>query len=98
MSKISLDSTIVRSSDQVSTDLGGEAVILGLRSGEYYELKAVGARIWDLIREPITPRDLLNVLVNDYAVERARCEHDLLAVLENLASEGLVDVKHATAS
>lgn len=93
MSKVSLNSTIVRSRDQVSTDLGGEAVILGLQSGEYFELKAVGARIWDEIREPKTAQEILNVLLNDYAVEHERCEHDLLAILEKLADEGLVEVE-----
>ena len=97
MSKISLESRIVRSSDQVSTNLGGEAVILGLRSGEYFELKAVGARIWDEIREPRTVQQILNVLVNDYAVEPDRCKRDLLKVLEALADEGLVEVKDEAA-
>jgi hypothetical protein len=91
MSKISLTSKVVRSSDQVSTDLGGEAVILGLQSGEYFELKAVGARIWDEIREPKTAGEIVDVLVNDYAVERHQCERDLLALLESLAAERLIE-------
>jgi len=81
----------------VSTDLGGEAVILGLQSGEYFELKAVGARIWDEIREPKTANALLNVLLNSYAVEREQCERDLLAVLEKLADEGLVEIEDEAA-
>ena len=81
----------------MSTDLGGEAVILGLQSGEYFELKAVGARIWDEIREPKTANALLNVLLNSYAVEREQCERDLLAVLEKLADEGLVEIEDEAA-
>ena len=44
MSKVLPDSTIVRSSDQVSTDLGKEVFIMGLGSPEYYSLEEVGAR------------------------------------------------------
>jgi len=92
MSKVLLDSTIVRSSDQVSTDLGGEAVILSLQSQEYFGLEDVGARIWDIIQEPKTVQEILNAVLNDYAVEPKRCERDLLAVLQQLADEGLIEV------
>ena len=93
MSNISLDSTIERSSDQVSTDLGQETVILGLQSDEYFSLKGVGARIWEIIQEPKTAREILNTILNDYAVEPERGERDLLAVLQELADEGLVEIK-----
>ena len=96
MSKVLLDSTIVRSSDQVSTDLGGEAVILGLRSHEYFGLEDVGVRIWGIIREPKTVRDILDTLLNDYDVEPKRCESDLLAVLQEMADEGLIEVRNET--
>ena len=93
MSTVLLDSTIVRSSDQVSTDLGGEAVILGIQSQEYFGLEDVGVRIWGIIREPKTGRDILDTLLNDYDVEPKRCESDLLAVLQEMAEEGLIEIK-----
>ena len=94
MSKVLLDSTIVRSPDQVSTDLGGEVVILSLQSPQYFGLGDVGARIWDIIREPKTVKEILETVLNDYDVEPERCERDLLAVLQELADEGLVEIEH----
>lgn len=94
MSKVLLDSTIVRSQDQVSTDLGGEVVTLALNSGQYYGLEEVGARIWDIIREPKTVKEILDILLNHYDVEPERCERDLLAVLQEMADEGLVEIKN----
>ena len=93
MSTISLESTVVRSADQVSTDLGGEVVILGLQSEEYFSLEGVGARIWEMIQEPRTVQEILDAILNNYAVEPERCERDLLAVLGELADEGLVEIK-----
>ena len=93
MSTISLDSTVVRSADQVSTDLGGEVVILGLQSEEYFSLDGVGTRIWEMIQEPRTVQEILDAILNDYAVEPERGERDLLAVLGELAGEGLVEIK-----
>ncbi len=97
MSTISLDSIIVRSPDQVSTDLGDETVILGLAREEYYSLKEVGARIWEMIQEPKTVRDILSVILRDYDVEPERGEHDLLALLQEMAKEGLIGVKNEDA-
>ena len=96
MGKVLLDSTIVKSSGQVSTDLGKEVIILGVDSEEYYSLEEVGARIWGLIQEPKTVRNILDTLSNDYDVEPKRCERDLLAVLQEMADEGLIEIRNET--
>lgn len=93
MSTISLESTVVRSADQVSTDLGGEVVILDMQSEEYFSLDGVGTRIWEMIQESRTVQEILDTILSDYAVEPERCERDLLAVLQELADEGLVEIK-----
>ena len=86
----------MKSSGQVSTDLGKEVIILGVDSEEYYSLEEVGARIWGLIREPKTVRNILDTLLNDYDVEPKRCERDLLAVLQEMADEGLIEIRNET--
>jgi hypothetical protein len=93
MSAITLASTIVQSSNQVSTDLGNEKVILGLASEEYYSLKEVGARIWERIQEPTTVQEIREAILASYAVEPEQCERDLLAVLQDMANEGLVEIR-----
>jgi Coenzyme PQQ synthesis protein D (PqqD) len=90
-------SIVTVSKDQVSSDLGeGEVAILNLRDGTYYGLDAVGVRIWNLIQEPKTIGEIRNVLVSEYDVEPARCERELLALLQRLADEGLVKVEGET--
>jgi len=76
--------------------LSGEAVILHVTSGVYYGLDAIGARIWDLIQEPQTVGGLRDILLTEYDVSPDRCERDRLALLENLAVEGLITVKNET--
>jgi hypothetical protein len=92
--EISEHSIVMVSKDQVSSDLEeGEVAILNFKSGTYYGLNAVGARVWNLIQEPKTIGEIRNVLANEYNVEPERCEHDLLALLQRLANEGLVEVR-----
>ena len=89
----SMGSRVMVSKDQVSSDLGGgEVAILDFKSGTYHGLDAVGARVWSLIQEPKTIGEIRDVLLSEYEVERDRCERDLIALLQRLADEGLVEV------
>ena len=84
--------------EQVSCDLAGEAAILNLKNGVYYGLDPVGARIWNLLQEPRTVNEIGEALLKEYDVEPERCERDLLALLQKLAAEGLIEVKDETAA
>lgn len=90
-------SVIVVAKEQVSCDLAGEVAILDVKSGVYYGLNAVGARIWNLIQEPRTVKEVRDVLLAEYDVEPDRCERALLALLQELAAKGLIEVKDETA-
>ncbi len=90
--KVSVGSTVVAAKEQVSCDLAGEAVILNLKSGVYYGLDPVGARIWNLIQQPRDVDDIRDALLKEYDVEPNRCEQDLLALLRKLATERLIEV------
>jgi hypothetical protein len=89
---ISEHSTVVAVKDQVSADLAGEAAILNLKSGVYYGLNEVGARIWQLIQKPTTVTTIRDTLLEEYEVESDSCGRDLLALLQDLATAGLIEV------
>ncbi len=86
--------TVVVTKDQVSSDLDGEAVILNLKTGIYHGLDTVGTRIWKLLQESKPVKDILDTLILEYEVELERCERDLLALLQKLADEGLIEVRN----
>lgn len=91
--ELSERSTVVAIKDQVSSDLGGEVAILDLGGGIYYGLDAVGARIWELVREPIKVNQIQETIIEEYDADRARIEPDVLAFLQRLADEGLVEIR-----
>jgi Coenzyme PQQ synthesis protein D (PqqD) len=86
------DPVIKAAVDQVCCDLHGETVILSLKTGKYHGLDAVGARIWDLIQEPKTLHDLLEILFSEFDVEPTRCEQDVRLLLLNMTEAGLVEI------
>lgn len=89
---LSADTRLVLSSEQVSCDLGGEAAIVNLKNGVYYGLDPVGARVWNLLRGPITFAQLLDALLCVYEVERLMLESDMRTFLNQLAEQGLVEI------
>jgi hypothetical protein len=86
-------STVVAVKQQLSCDLDEEAVILHLKAGVYYGLDSVGARIWALIQEPKTVEQIKDAILREYDVEPDRCERDVLALLQELAAEDLIEIK-----
>jgi len=69
-----------------------EAAILNLKSGVYFGLNTVGANIWKLIQEPRTIKEIRDVLVDEYDVEPKCCEKDILELLQELSTHGLIEI------
>jgi hypothetical protein len=86
------ESRVVLSQDQLSCDLAGEAAIVNLKNGVYYGLDAVGARVWHLMREPVSIATIIDSLLNVYAVERTTLESDVHRFLNQLAEQGLIEI------
>lgn len=87
---------IVASPEQVSADLtsdfDGDSVVLDLRDGVYYELNEVATRVWKLLQEPVAVETILNRLLEEYDVDAEECERDLLLLLEDMMSRGLLEM------
>jgi hypothetical protein len=92
---LSLHSVVVATPEQVSCALGDEAAILNMKNSVYYGMNAVGTRVWSLLGEPKTIVQLRDALLDEYEVEPGRCEQDLLQLLEQMRTEGLIEVRSA---
>ncbi len=90
LSKLTVVSVV---GEQVSVDLAEEIVILNYKTGNYFGLEGVGTRIWSLIQNPIAIEKPVETIANECEVDAGGCEHDLLGLLEELVSEGLVEVR-----
>jgi Coenzyme PQQ synthesis protein D (PqqD) len=88
---------VVAAEGQVSCDLVDEAAILDLKSGVYFALNAVGARIWKLIQEPKTVNEVRDALLEEYDVDLERCEQELVVLLQGLVAHGLIESKNGSA-
>ena len=87
-----MSSVVVAAGEPLSAQLPEEVVILNPADGIYYGLEGVGARIWELVADPISVRDLHRTLIAEYEVDADRLEADLLKLLRSLAEQGLLKV------
>ena len=92
---ISENTVISVAEEQITGDLSdGEVVILNMKDDVYYGLDQIGGSIWSLIQEPITFGEIVQTLLNEFDVEYQHCFKDVLALLEDMLSKGLIEVKN----
>jgi hypothetical protein len=82
--------TIVISPEVMARQVGDECVILDLASGSYFGLDPVGTRIWQLISAGHSLADTHKALLAEYDVSSGDLERDLLRLIGELRSRGLI--------
>jgi coenzyme PQQ synthesis protein D (PqqD) len=90
---IALNRSVMASPEHVACDLDDETVILSLKTGEYYGLNPVAAEVWRIIHVRRSVAAIRDALLKKYAgVTKEQCEEDLMKLLAELESQGLVQL------
>ena len=76
--------------DQVSTTLDDEVVILNLSTGTYFGLNEVGTTIWETLAQPRTIPELRDAVAGEFDVSTEVAERDVRALVDGLIDAGLV--------
>jgi hypothetical protein len=92
-SPLSSAQLVTATSEQLSSQLGDETVVLSLKTGIYYGLNPVGARVWELVQEgPATVGNIREQILAEFDVNEHVLEKDLRELLAILQSEGLIQI------
>ncbi|WP_029192449.1 lasso peptide biosynthesis PqqD family chaperone [Paenibacillus harenae] len=84
---------VVQSDGFLVSEMNGEKVMLSIENGKYYNLGQIGGRVWELIASPSSIQDIVNQLLTEYEIEPGACEQQVRAFLQQLKSEGLIQVR-----
>jgi hypothetical protein len=87
---VTLNTRVVASAGQVSTQLGNETVILGGDQGLYFGLNPVGARVWELLDKPTDVRSIVSVILSEYEAPEETIRADVLKLISEFVEHGLV--------
>jgi hypothetical protein len=89
---ISEQDLIARRDEVIAVDLQGRTVILDVDSGLFYQLNAVGTRIWEMLDAPSTVPHLCNRLQDKFDVEAETCRRDVTDFVQRLVASRLIEM------
>jgi len=92
---VDLNKKVIFADSVFAQKVDGEMVLLDMNSENYFGLDAVGTDIWQAMQENDTLQEVLGVLLEAYDVEEEVLKKDLVAFIEKLQENGLVEVKAA---
>lgn len=81
----------VKLSDQaLFKELDDGAIALNLQTGKYYSMNSVGRRMWTLLAEENSLKEVRNVIVSEYDASPERVDEDLKELIAGLETAGLL--------
>lgn len=90
---IGVDEVIVKNKEIDDSEIDGDKVMMNLDKGEYFMMNSVGSRIWDIIDSPITVKDIMATLIEEYEVEEETCKASVVNFLKRLNNAELISIK-----
>lgn len=80
-------------SDQVfAQEVDDEMVLLDMNSENYFGLDETGSAIWQQLSEIKSLQVTYDILIEEYDVEPAQLENDIITFVQKLVDAGLVQV------
>lgn len=92
MTVIKTDTTVVAKEAHVATTVGEKTVLLNNDTNLYQGLHGVGPRIWEVIQEPTTVDELVEMISTEYDVEVKQCERDVREFLQEMGEKSLIEI------
>jgi hypothetical protein len=89
---ITADTRLCAAPGQVSRELAGESVIMQVKSGRYFGVDGVAARLWELLQKPISAGDLNAAILREFDVTAERAAADIDAFVQKLLGAKLIEV------
>jgi len=65
---------------------------MNIQTGKYYGLDEIGTRIWELMKEEIEVKKIINELRKEFDVSEQQCKKDVLTLLGDLEKNQLIEV------
>lgn len=90
-----LERSFSKSTDLTTRAIAGETLIVPVtgRVGDLdsiYTLNEVGSRVWQLINERITVRQIVESVIEEFEVTRAEAEQDVVELINSMVEAGLI--------
>ena len=92
---VALTDRITVPEDVLISRLEDESVLLNLDNERYYGLDDVGTRMFSVLTSSASVQSAWEKLTDEYDVDREVLRQDLVALIDKLLEQGLVEVSQA---
>ena len=92
-----ISSKIRRCAKVLEAEIDGEVVLMNSVSGSYCGLDDIGAEVWRQLAQPAAVGELCTALAGVYDGDRATIERETIALLQQIASQQLIEQTAASA-
>lgn len=90
--EIQLTARVVVPDGVLVQELEGESVLLNVNTENYYGLDEIGTRMWMVLKEASSVGQAIEILLDEYEVERTTLESDIDALLSELLAKKLIEL------
>ena len=90
MAEISSETVVQRSENVLFSELDSEIVMMDIQQGNYYGLEEPATRIWELAETPVRVSEICATLQDEYEIEAAQCETEVIAFVQELESREVI--------
>lgn len=91
MMSIGAMTRVKRRDTVLSANIGDDLVLMSVSRGTYCGVDQIGADIWARLAEPTPVRALCESLVLEYEADPATIERDVIALLNRMAEQHLIE-------
>jgi ornithine carbamoyltransferase len=92
MMAISFSMRVVVPPETMINVIGGESVILNIKTERYFGLDEVGTDMWAALAKGESVQSAYESLLSEYEVDAELLRNDLMALVEKLVAAGLIEV------
>lgn len=90
--EININSIVIRREGINATDLHGEKVMMDLNEGKYFALNKVGSKIWDIIDNKISVKDIIEILMKEYDIDEKSCNEEVIGFIGKMNAAKIISI------
>ena len=88
---ITIDTVVMRNDKKfMASPVGDEIVMMSMESGNYIGMNSVATVIWEKLKQPISVKELIAFLLDNYDIDKEECERKTLKYLNDLVKEEML--------
>ena len=82
-----------RAPNMLQSEIDGDIIALSVDKGMCYGLNSVGSQIWRALNDWNSIESICAALAQEFEVDRATCEEEVVRLLGELHAEGLLEIQ-----